>query len=72
MGALGEVTGERLQLDFEVVAREPATGESSVAAQGNASGHRRAPVAQHPMVQRAISSSGPSPNGWTIRRLNDS
>ena len=59
--ALGEVTGQRIQLEFEVVAREPAGGETPAAARSNPGRDRRAQVAQHPMVQRAIELFGAFP-----------
>ncbi len=59
--ALAEVTGQRLQLEFEVAAREPAGGDSSAVPRSNAGGQRRARAAQHPMVQRAIELFGAFP-----------
>ncbi len=55
------MTGQRVQLEFVIVAREPAGDATPVSARGNHSRDRRAQVAQHPMVQRAIELFGAFP-----------
>jgi DNA polymerase-3 subunit gamma/tau len=59
--ALAELTGQRLQLEFEVVAQESAGGDAPSAPRSNLGGQRRAQVAQHPMVQRAMELFGAFP-----------
>jgi len=59
--ALAGVTGQRAQLEFEAIAGEGGETEVSPAARGPTVLHRRAQVAEHPMVRRAAELFGAFP-----------